>query len=133
MTLRDRARPAHAQMSHANSFAPVVPPRRPAARAASRGGRRAPSRRPLAREAVRPAARPAITDIRRLGRDEFARRWSLLMIRSFPSREACSVHFEVTFQTACNWFDGHCRPYGDQVDHAWRTLPAYAQVMGDGR
>ena len=108
MTLRDRPRPGRVQMSHANP----LPRRR---------SRRAERRRPADRHAPR------------LSRDEFARRWSLLMIRSFPSREACSVHFEVTFQTACNWFDGHCRPYGDQVDHAWRTLPAYARVMGEGR
>ena len=133
MMLCDRLRPGRAQMSHVNSFASEVPPRRAAGRLANRGGRRIGARRPLAREAVRPAARPAVLDLRRLSRDEFTRRWSLLMIRSFPSREACSVHFEVTFQTACNWFEGHCRPYGDQVNHAWRTLPAYAQVMGEGR
>lgn len=120
-------------MSHANSFAPRVPPRRLVGRLANRGGRRAPTRRPLAREALRPAARPAVIEPRRLSRDEFTRRWSLLMIRSFPSREACSAHFEVTFQTACNWFEGYCRPCGDHVDHAWRTLPAYAQIMGEGR
>ena len=64
-----------------------------------------------------------------IDRDGFQRRWSLLMIASFASREACAVHFGVTFQTACNWFDGHCRPYGDAVDHALRTLPDYQRVM----
>lgn len=62
-------------------------------------------------------------------RDQFTRRWSLLMIASFPSREECAVHFGVTFQTACNWFDGSCRPYGDAVDHAIRTLPRYLKIM----
>ncbi|WP_142663589.1 hypothetical protein [Paracoccus laeviglucosivorans] len=62
-------------------------------------------------------------------RDLFMRRWSLLMIASFTSREACAVHFAVTFQTACNWFDGHCRPYGHVVDYAIETLPRYHEIM----
>lgn len=60
---------------------------------------------------------------------DFARRWSLLMIASFGSREECAVHFGVTFQTACNWFDGACRPYGDCVAWAVETLPRYAEAM----
>lgn len=62
-------------------------------------------------------------------RDAFLRRWSLLMIGSFPSREACAVHFGVTFQTACNWFDAMNSPYGHHVDHAVRTLPRYSELM----
>ena len=65
----------------------------------------------------------------RLDRDQFARRWSLLMIASFGSREECAVHFGVTYQAACNWFDGICRPYGDIVAHAVETLPRYAEIM----
>ncbi|MDQ7775280.1 MAG: hypothetical protein Q4615_04855 [Paracoccus aminovorans] len=60
---------------------------------------------------------------------DFLRRWSLLMISSFGSREECAVHFGVTFQTACNWFDGICRPYGDAVAFAVETLPRYAEIM----
>lgn len=59
----------------------------------------------------------------------FGRNWSLLMIASFSSREACAVHFGVTFQTACNWFDAMNAPYGHHVDHATRTLPRYAEIM----
>lgn len=64
-------------------------------------------------------------------RDAFLRRWSLLMIASFASRESCAVHFGVTFQTACNWFDGNCAPYGHHVDHAVQTPPRYADIMGN--
>ena len=64
-----------------------------------------------------------------LDREQFARHWSLLMIASFGSREECAVHFGVTFQTACNWFDGMCRPYGDAVAHAVETLPRYTDIM----
>ena len=99
--IRGHAAPCAAQMSHASVFD---------GRGRSRG-----------------AARRA--HVRRGGGADFARRWSLLMIASFPSREACAVHFGVTFQTACNWFDGHCRPYGDAVAHAVETLPRYGEVM----
>lgn len=58
------------------------------------------------------------------------RAWSLLMIGSFPSREACAMHFDVTFQTACNWFVGQHRPYGDKVAHAALSLPRFAEIMG---
>lgn len=62
-------------------------------------------------------------------RASFLRRWSLLMIASFSSREACAVHFGVTFQTACNWFDGLNAPYGHHVDHAHATLALFHEIM----
>jgi len=83
--------------------------------------------RPFDRRRSAPAARRG--HVHAVDRDAFMRRWSLLMIASFTSREACAVHFSVTFQTACNWFDGMCRPYGDIVDHAMATLPRYAEIM----
>lgn len=62
-------------------------------------------------------------------RDGFMRRWSLLMIASFPRRETCAEHFGVSFQTACNWVDGLNVPYGHHVDFAQKTLPRYREVM----
>lgn len=62
-------------------------------------------------------------------RDGFMRRWSLLMIASFSSREVCAVHFGVSFQTACNWFDAVNAPYGHHVDYAIETLPRYDELM----
>ena len=76
----------------------------------------------------RDAARRAHAD-HGTDRATFLRRWSLLMIASFASREVCAVHFGVTFQTACNWFDGLNAPYGHHVDHATRTLARYAEIM----
>lgn len=61
--------------------------------------------------------------------DDFLRRWSLLMITSFASAEACGRHFGVTKQTGCNWRDGTHRPCGDVVDYAVRSLPRYADIM----
>lgn len=109
-TPRDRYRPALRQMSHANAFAPA-------------GGR--------ARSAHAARRAHVWTQDGPRRRHEFGPRWSLLMIASFGSREACAVHFDVTFQTACNWFDGTCRPYGDVVAHAALTLPRFADIMGD--
>lgn len=62
-------------------------------------------------------------------RDGFRRRWSLLMIASFATRESCAVHFGKTFQTACNWFDGTSTATGEVVNFAMLTLPRYAEIM----
>lgn len=64
-----------------------------------------------------------------LDKDDFRRRWSLLMIASFSSRELCAVHFAKTFQTACNWFEGTATPTGEIVHHAMQTLPRYLEIM----
>lgn len=65
----------------------------------------------------------------RLEPENFRRRWSLLLISNFASREICAVHFGVTFQTSCNWFDGLCTPTGDVVDFAAQSLPNYPEIM----
>ncbi|MDN3713419.1 hypothetical protein QWZ10_19830 [Paracoccus cavernae] len=65
----------------------------------------------------------------RLEPEDFRRRWSLLLISNFATRELCAVHFGVTFQTSCNWFDGLRTPTGDVVDFAAHSLPNYAAVM----
>lgn len=49
--------------------------------------------------------------------------WAELMRRRCPSREACAVMFDVTFQTACNWWDGFSCPTGDKVMMAVRAWP----------
>ena len=67
--------------------------------------------------------------IGRLEPEDFRRRWSMLLIKNFATREICAVHFGVTFQTSCNWFDGLCTPTGDVVDFAAQSLPNYAEVM----
>lgn len=37
--------------------------------------------------------------------------WSDYCRAVFVGREACAAHFGVTFQTACNWWDGVCAPH----------------------
>lgn len=41
--------------------------------------------------------------------------WADLVARRCGTREACAAMFSVTFQTACNWFDGFSIPTGDKV------------------
>lgn len=49
--------------------------------------------------------------------------WADLVARRCRSREECAVVFAVTFQTACNWFDGFSCPTGDKVMMAMRLWP----------
>ena len=49
--------------------------------------------------------------------------WADLVARRCTSREACAVMFAVTFQTACNWFDGFSCPTGDKVMMAMALWP----------
>ncbi len=58
-----------------------------------------------------------------VSRAEAVRFWADLVARRCGSREACAVMFQVTFQTACNWFDGFSCPTGDRVMVAVRAWP----------
>lgn len=49
--------------------------------------------------------------------------WADLMERRCGTREDCAAMFAVTFQTACNWFDGFSCPTGDKVMMAQRAWP----------
>lgn len=49
--------------------------------------------------------------------------WADLVRRRCGTREACAAMFGVTFQTACNWFDGFTVPTGDKVMTAQRAWP----------
>lgn len=44
-----------------------------------------------------------------------AARWGGWCRSRFRSREALAVHFGVTFQTACNWWNGERKPSGETV------------------
>lgn len=46
-----------------------------------------------------------------------------LLARRAGSRERTAELFDVTFQTACNWFDGSSTPTGDKVLTAMRLWP----------
>ncbi|QIR85027.1 hypothetical protein FIU66_07290 [Paracoccus sp. AK26] len=69
---------------------------------------------------------------RRPDREDFLRRWSMLMIASFRTAEDCAEHFSVTLPCACNWREGMHRPSGDHVDFAQASLPEYERIMRGG-
>lgn len=48
-------------------------------------------------------------------RTEFPDLWSAYLRAHFRNPEAVSVTFDVTFQTACNWWNATHRPSGDKV------------------
>ena len=57
--------------------------------------------------------------------------WSQLLARRCGNRERAAVMFDVTFQTACNWWDGFTVPTGDKVLQAMRWWPEdFVQVDG---
>jgi hypothetical protein len=57
--------------------------------------------------------------------------WAGLVARRCGTREEAAVVFGVTFQTACNWFDGFSTPTGDKVLMAVRLWPEEFG-LGDG-
>ena len=92
-------------MSHTNAFAP----------AGGRGRGRAAVRRVSGAVVDAHSARAA---------------WAAFVASVTASREDCAVVFGVTFQTACNWFDGFSTPTGDKVMQASRDYPeAYAALL----
>lgn len=48
-------------------------------------------------------------------RVEFPDLWSAYLRANFRNIETVAVSFDVTFQTACNWWQGTHRPSGDKV------------------
>lgn len=65
-------------------------------------------------------------------RSDFPDRWARLVRRVFRSRDRCSRHMGVTFQTSCNWFDGMTRPTGDKVALMALAYPDdFAAIMCD--
>jgi len=72
----------------------------------------------------------ALPDVPRAAAVRF---WAELMARRCGTREACAVMFGVTFQTACNWFDGFSCPTGDRVMMAVRAWPEEFAPTDDQR
>lgn len=57
--------------------------------------------------------------------------WAGLLARRCGSREEAAVVFGVTFQCACNWFDGFSTPTGDKVLMAVRLWPEEFDPMAE--
>lgn len=67
---------------------------------------------------VRPVSRPTCLPVADVTRDVAIDRWIALITRHCGTREACAAMFGVTFQTACNWFDGVSAPSAAAVFQA---------------
>lgn len=61
---------------------------------------------------------------------ERIRWWADLVARRCGTRETCAAVFGVTFQTACNWFDGFSCPTGDKVMDAMDLWPEEFPACG---
>lgn len=48
-------------------------------------------------------------------RSEFLDLWAGYLHQQYRNPEAVAVAFDVTFQSACNWWNGTNRPSGDKV------------------
>ena len=60
-------------------------------------------------------------------RDAFMAAWGQFLRRTAVVRE-----YDVTFQTACNWFNGERVPTGDKVGHAFTLYEAEARQLLTG-
>lgn len=56
-------------------------------------------------------------------RDDFMEAWAKFLKLTSKTRSRCAKDYDVTFQTACNWFNGERVPTGDKIGHAF-TLHA---------
>lgn len=65
-------------------------------------------------------------------RVEFPDLWAGYLRGHFRNPEAVAVAFDVTFQTACNWWNGTHRPSGDKVAiAALRDPDGFAEHMNN--
>ncbi len=88
--------------------------------------------RPAGRGRDRGAARRACGRLPDLGRMQAAALWSGFVTETCGTREACAVVFGVTFQAACNWFDGFSVPGGDHVLKGAAMFPqAFARLVDE--
>ena len=58
--------------------------------------------------------------------------WSGFVTDTCGTREDCAVVFGVTFQAACNWFDGFSVPGGEQVLKGAAMFPVrFARLVAE--
>ncbi len=83
----------------------------------------------------RAALRRAAWDRPDLFRGNFAEGWSKLIRTKCRTRNEAALRFDVTLQTACNWWSGTvCKPMGDKVALAALWWPEeFSRLIGGGR
>ncbi len=85
--------------------------------------------RPAGRGRGREAARRAYGALPEVARVDAAEGWSAFVIETCGTREDCAVLFGVTFQCACNWFEGWSAPAGQHVMAGAVMFPAAFRRM----
>ena len=65
-------------------------------------------------------------------RDAFMAAWGQFLRATSKTRTAVVREYDVTFQTACNWFNGERVPTGDKVGHAFTLYEAEARQLLTG-
>lgn len=68
-----------------------------------------------------------------MGREDCMAAWGRFCRVVTRSRADCQRRFDVTFQTACNWYDGKVVPTGDKMAHAAASFPREFQAIVLGR
>lgn len=58
--------------------------------------------------------------------------WPKFLKLTSKTRTAVVREYDVTFQTACNWFNGERVPTGDKVGHAFTLYPSEAEQLLTG-
>lgn len=118
--------------SHLRLVAPSSAPRRMGAGQMSRSNGLAPLRPAAARHRVGRLSPRTVTFARPADRDAFMQAWSQFLRLSCGTRGEIARVYDVTFQTACNWWDGDRVPTGDKVGHAFTVAPALAAQLLTG-
>lgn len=65
-------------------------------------------------------------------RDDFMAAWAKFLKLTSKTRTNVVREYDVTFQTACNWFNGERVPTGDKVAHAFTLHPDVAAQLLTG-
>lgn len=65
-------------------------------------------------------------------RDDFMQAWAKFLKLTSKTRTAVVREYDVTFQTACNWFNGERVPTGDKVGHAFTLYRPEAEQLLTG-
>lgn len=65
-------------------------------------------------------------------RDDFMQAWSKFLKLTSKTRTSVVREYDVTFQTACNWFNGERVPTGDKVGHAFTLYRTEAEQLLTG-
>jgi hypothetical protein len=73
-----------------------------------------------------------VTFARPTDRDAFMEAWAKFVKLSCVTRTECVRVYDVTFQTACNWFNAERVPTGDKVSHAFTVAPNLAEQLLTG-